>query len=228
MDSKHWAAYDNPSQRYRRSSHLNRTSFFTIPASLLSLNRHPSTIQNDHNFTIFTMNSTDAFHEKLDSVSALMQKLKSTSSPEDFAEFGAFFDPHCTVYLKSMREHAEPSFGREGAVQSMKENLDVVHIEERRVLSRSTSADGFTIVCETKNRLDVLGEILDPFFETAIVSFNDKGLIIEWKMYSCRSHIVALVQIKTGAGPYSKTEMDGLVREHHLEESKEVEGCGCE
>jgi hypothetical protein len=174
------------------------------------------------------MNSTDALHDKLDSAYRLMQKLNPTSSSTDLAEFGAFFDPNCTVYLKSMREHAEPSFGREGAIKALKENLSVVHIDERRVLSRSTSAEGLTVFCEMKNRLLVLGEVLDPFFETAVVSFNDKGLITEWKLYSCRSHIVALIQMKTGTGPYTKREIDGLLREHHPEESKTVEGCGCE
>lgn len=174
------------------------------------------------------MNSTDALHDKLDSVYNLMQKLKPTSSSGDLAEFGAFFDEHCTVYLKSMREHAEPSFGREGAIQALKENLTVVHIDDRRVLSRSTSAEGSTIFCEMKNRLDVLGEVLDPFFETAVVSFNDKGLIIEWKLYSCRSHIVALIQMKTGTGPYTKGEIDDFLREHRPEEGKAVESCGCE
>lgn len=85
-----------------------------------------------------------------------------------------------------------------------------------------------------KNKLLVLGEILDPFYETAVLSFNEEGLITEWKMYSCRSHVVAIVQMKTGMGPYSEREVGDLLKGYEERNTEggerrgvEVEGCGC-
>jgi hypothetical protein len=148
--------------------------------------------------------NTKALHAKLDALYSKMQSLNSTSSPGDFDAFGAFFDKHCTAYLKSMREYAEPSIGRQAAIDTLKEILAEYHIEERRVLSRATSEDGSTVIVEMKNRLSVLGGTLDPFYETVVATFNDEGLISELKTYSCRSHIVGMIQEKTGVGPYSK------------------------
>jgi hypothetical protein len=150
--------------------------------------------------------ATDArtLHAKVDVFYSKIQSLKSTSSPEDFDAFGAFFDKDCIAYLKSMREYAEPSIGRQAAMDTLKEILAEYHIEERRVLSRATSEDGSTVIVEMKNRLNVLGDTLDPFYETVVATFNDEGLISELKTYSCRSHIVGMIQDKTGVGPYSK------------------------
>jgi hypothetical protein len=143
-------------------------------------------------------------HARLDALYSTIQSLKSTSSSQDFDAFGAFFDKDCTVYLKSMREHADPSIGRQAAVDSLREILAQYHIEERRVLSRATTEDGSTVIVEMKNSLNVLGDILDPFYETAVAVFNEGGLITGLKTYSCRSHIVGMIQEKTGEGPYAK------------------------
>ena len=121
---------------------------------------------------------------KLDSLYDMMQKLTPASSTEEYDAFGAFFDENCTVWLKSMREWAEPSIGRYAVIDTLKESLTQVHIDERRVLSQSMSPDGSILFCEMKNRLNVLGDTLDPFFETAVVKFNDKGLIVDLKLYS--------------------------------------------
>lgn len=48
----------------------------------------------------------------------------------------------------------------------------------------------------------MLGQILDPFYETTVVVFDEEGLIVELKQYSCRSHIVEIIQEQTGIGPY--------------------------
>lgn len=133
-----------------------------------------------------------------------MQNLKSTSSSQDFDAFGAFFDKDCTVYLQSMREYADPSIGRQAAIDSLKEILAQYNIEERRVLSRATTEDGSTVIVEMKNSLNVLGDTLDPYYETTVAIFNEEGLITGLKTYSCRSHIVGMIQEKTGEGPYAK------------------------
>jgi len=143
-------------------------------------------------------------HAKVDDLYCTMQSLKSTSTPADFDVFGEFFDKNCIVFLKSMREYAEPSIGKDAAIESLKEILAQYHIEERRVLSRAASEDGSTVIVEMKNRLNVLGSELDPFYETAVAVFTEEGRIAELKIYSCRSHIVGIIQDKTGEGPYAK------------------------
>ena len=160
--------------------------------------------------TMATQN--DALHAKLDAHYATMQKLTLESPAEDFAAFGAFFNEECTVYLMSMREYAEPSLGRQAAIAALRENLNEIRMVERRVLSRSvtTNADGSsTVFHEMKNHLVVCGDVLDPFYETAVVHFDKDGLITEFKLYSCRSHIVMLIQEHTGVGPYEKHTGDG-------------------
>lgn len=43
-----------------------------------------------------------------------------------------------------------------------------------------------------------MGNVLDPFFETEIATFNEEGLIKELKAYSCWSPMVRIVQDKAG------------------------------
>ena len=155
------------------------------------------------------MASSSTLHRKLDELYNILQKLRSTSSEEAFDELGAFFDESCSAWLLSMREWAEPSIGRESIISTAKQNLQTCHLDERRVLSRSAADDGVTIVCEMKNRLIVLGRSLDPFYETVVVKFNERGLITDFKLYSCRSHIVMIVQEVTGVGPYNSETAKG-------------------
>ena len=72
------------------------------------------------------------------------------------------------------------------------------------MLSSATSADGRTVVCEMKNRLNVMGHSLNDSYETAIATFDAEGLIKEFKVYCCRSHLMVVVQAVTGLGPYDK------------------------
>lgn len=51
-----------------------------------------------------------------------------------------------------------------------------------------------------------MGDILDPFFETEIATFNEECLIKELKVYRCWSPIVSIVQDKTGVGPMAEGE----------------------
>ena len=143
---------------------------------------------------------------KMNALYDIIQGLTLASSDEDFKAFGAFFAEDCTVHLKSMNVHHMPGVTRTGAVEDMKEVLEKVRIEKREILSASTTADGLTLVCETKQRLNVMGDIIDPFFETEIATFNEECLIKEFKVYSCWSPIVCIVQNKTGVGPMAEGE----------------------
>lgn len=44
----------------------------------------------------------------------------------------------------------------------MKEVLEKVKIEKGEILSSSTTANGLMLFCETKRRINVMGDILDP------------------------------------------------------------------
>ncbi|TVY40474.1 hypothetical protein LSUB1_G003284 [Lachnellula subtilissima] len=123
---------------------------------------------------------------RLEGLYQTWQNLRPTSPPEQFHDFGAFFDDSCTAWLKSMREWDQPSIGRQAIIDNVKTNIQSHHIEERRVQSSLVSEDGRTVMCEMRNRLDVLGTPLDNFYETAVAS-----------------PIVGVVQTVTGKGPYT-------------------------
>jgi hypothetical protein len=55
-----------------------------------------------------------------------------------------------------------------------------------------------------KNRLYVLGQKLDPFYETVVVIFDEDGHIKELKQSTYQSHTLKIVQTQTGLWPYTK------------------------
>lgn len=146
------------------------------------------------------------YRSKLDELYVIIQQLRPTSSDEEFEKFASYFTSDCTVYLKSMNMHRMPGISRHEAIEDMKEVLEKVHIEEREVLHFSLAPDGYTAFCETKQRVNCMGDIIEPFYETEIVTFDDEGLIKVLKVYSCWSPIVRIVQDKTGRGPYAEGE----------------------
>ncbi|KAF4636458.1 hypothetical protein G7Y89_g1618 [Cudoniella acicularis] len=146
--------------------------------------------------------NNDAIYTKLENLLQIIDGLTSNSTTEEFDAFSAFFSESCITYLQSMREFDEPSIGRQATINALRDGLKQQHVVERRILSRAIAADGLTVFSEMRNRLHVLGQTLDPFFETAVVVFNSEGFITEFKLYSCRSHIVEIIQEKTGKGPY--------------------------
>ena len=172
---------------------------------------------------------------KLNALYDIIQRLTLASSDEDFAAFGAFFAADCTVYLKSMNTYRMPGVTRAGAIEDMKERLEKVQIEKREILSSSSTADGLTLCCETKQRINVLGDVLDPFFETEIATFNEEGLIKELKLYCCWSPIVVIVQDKTGVGPMAEGErreewekmVKGMVQKKMQKRAERAEAICC-
>lgn len=143
-------------------------------------------------------------YDRLRALQAKLDTLSSTSSSKEFGLLGDFFSDDCTTFLASMREYDEPSIGRQATIEKYQDILKIYHIRERRVLSHSTSSDGRTVFCEMKYSVHVYDEILDPFYETVVAVFNEEGLIKELRQYSCRSHIVEIIQAKTGDGPYAE------------------------
>jgi len=148
----------------------------------------------------------DLYRKKLDELYVLIQRLRPSSPPEEFESFAQCFTIDCTVYLKSMNMHRMPGISRVEAIEDIKEVLEKVHILEREVLHFSLASDGHTVFCETKQRINVMGDIIEPFFETEVATFDDTGMIKQLKIYSCWSPIVDIVQRKTGKGPYAEGE----------------------
>ncbi|TVY93673.1 hypothetical protein LAWI1_G001643 [Lachnellula willkommii] len=140
---------------------------------------------------------------QLENLYQTWQTLRPTSPPSHFAAFGAFFAPTCTACLQSMREWDLPSIGRQAIIDAVKSNIQTSHIEERVVQSLLASDDGRTVVCEMRNRLNVLGYRLENYFETAVVRYDGQGLVSDFRVYGCRSPIVGVVQTVTGRGPYT-------------------------
>ncbi|KAI1378716.1 hypothetical protein F4677DRAFT_411792 [Hypoxylon crocopeplum] len=148
------------------------------------------------------MTISNPLHAKLDALYDVWLKLSPDSSPAEFETFANFFSEDCTAWLLSMRELTTPSIGRQGVVEGIKEVLTNTKITERRVVDRFDSASGSKVSVEMNNRLLVQGKELDPFPETATAVFNDEGLITDFKLYCCRSSVVAVIQEVTGVGPY--------------------------
>jgi hypothetical protein len=146
------------------------------------------------------------YRQKLDDLYVIIQSLSPTSPSSAFDAFAQFFAEDCTVYFKSMNLHRMPGISRLEAVDDMREVLEKLRIQTREVLHFSLSSDGHTVFCETKQSIDVMGDVIEPFFETHVVTFDEEGLISVFKNYCCWSPVVDLVQKKTGLGPYAVGE----------------------
>jgi hypothetical protein len=156
----------------------------------------------------------------LDDLYGIIQSLTPTSPPSSFSAFAQFFAPDCTVYFKSMNMHRMPGISRAEAIDDIREVVSKLQIRSREVLhfAVSSSSDGRdTVFCETRQRIDVLGETIEPFFETHVVEFGEGGLITGFRNYCCWSPVVDIVQRKTGLGPYAvgekREEFERYVRE---------------
>ncbi|KAI1465457.1 uncharacterized protein F4812DRAFT_466423 [Daldinia caldariorum] len=147
------------------------------------------------------MSTAASLHAKLDALYDVWSGLTLSSPDADFEEFADFFDEDCRAWLISMRELGEPSLGRKGVIQGVKDLVRNMRIEERRVVGRFDSGH-YKISVEMSNRYDCLDRTVDPFWEAVVVTFNDKGLIADFKTHCCRSPMVAIIQEVTGVGPY--------------------------
>jgi hypothetical protein len=163
----------------------------------------------------------ELYRKRIDELYTIIQRLRPSSPAEDFEVFASYFTPDCTLYLKSMRLHFMPAISRHEAIEDIKEVVENFQIEQRKVLQFSMAPDGYTVFCETEQRLNVMGDIVEPYFETDIATFDDEGLIRILKTYSCWSPIVDVVQKKTGIGPYDEGErreqLEATVRQRALE-----------
>jgi len=141
--------------------------------------------------------SSSELHAKLDAMWAYMQTLSAKSSAEDINKYGDFFAPDVTAYLSGMS--APPAIGRDGLVKTVSSLFAYWELRERRVLSRAVSEDGTTAIAEMDNVLGIMGDELNGFAETEVVSFNSSGLIQEYRLYCDGTPIRELIQKKMAA-----------------------------
>ena len=151
------------------------------------------------------MPSAESLLKHLNAVYSQLEGLRPGSASDEFEKVASFFAEDSTVYLRSMREHAEPARGREAIIDHLKDILKDQIFEKRRVVSQTISEQDSQIWSEMENRYTVHNQLLDPFHEVAVVTFDNSGLVSTWKQYSCRSHIVMLIQKATGIGPFNET-----------------------
>lgn len=150
------------------------------------------------------MASNDILQSKVESLYIEWQKL-SLDSPDDmFQNFALNFSENATAWLLSMRELKEPSIGRESIIQGLKAALRDSQVIERHITAGSTIDAKHKVFLESFSTVKVFGKTLDRFPETTVVQFNDEGLIVDFKIYSCRSPIVEAIQEATGEGPYER------------------------
>jgi hypothetical protein len=148
--------------------------------------------------------------EKITKIYTHLLTLHPESSPDALDQFASYFSPSCRVYLKSMREANDPATDRAAIVSHLRDYLKDQVLEQRNVISQSVGEDGeggVRVFVEMENRYNVHGQILDRFPETLVATFDEEGLVNSFKLYSCRSHIVMLIQTATGEGPYSEEVM---------------------
>ncbi|KAG8423111.1 hypothetical protein J3459_008351 [Metarhizium acridum] len=151
------------------------------------------------------MQPTEMLQKRLGDIYDQLARLRPDSPPEEFLKFASFFAEDSTVYLRSMREHADPAQGRAAIIEHLRDILKDQILEERRIVSQATNQDENHIFSEMENKYTVHGQILDPFHEVAVVTFSDAGLVSLWKQYSCRSPFVFFIQKATGVGPYNES-----------------------
>lgn len=128
-----------------------------------------------------------------------IHSLTNEATDADFAKVASFMTMDCSTNFFSMREL--PVIGRETLVAQLREYLKVWHLDDYRFLRRALSNDGKLLFVEMENQLRVCGDIV-AHEETCVASFTDHGLIDNLKFHGCRSAIVAVIQAKTGRGPY--------------------------
>ncbi|KAM3514837.1 hypothetical protein MY11210_001561 [Beauveria gryllotalpidicola] len=132
----------------------------------------------------------------------------NTAKTRDFESFASAFTDDCEVHLRSMREHKTPARSRREIIDHLHDILKDQCLTQYHIVSLAVDEDNMRIYCEMANSYNIHGKSLPFFAETAIVTFNPDGLVKTFKLYSCRSDLVFLIQKATGSGPYSQEYLD--------------------
>ncbi|UKZ77051.1 hypothetical protein TrVFT333_004768 [Trichoderma virens FT-333] len=153
------------------------------------------------------MPSAAALENRLNTLYSQYESLRPESSDADLEKFASLFSDNCTVFLKSMREAKDPAVNRQAIVAVLREMMKDQYLEKRKVVSQLINEQDSRAFVEMENRYNVHSKVLDDFPETLVATFDDEGLVNTFKLYSCRSHLVMMIQAATGEGPYSEEIM---------------------
>lgn len=143
----------------------------------------------------------------VDAVFSHIQSLRPDSSLLELEKVASLFTTDCIAYLRSMREILEPAIGREAIVDHLRELAKDQQLQKYRVIAQAVDEKSSRIFSEMENRYTIHDYSVDTFPETSIMTFDADGLISSFKLYSCRSQLVHLIQKATGIGPYSESYM---------------------
>lgn len=154
------------------------------------------------------MSTTQDLQSALDAVYAKYTALRLDSSTQDFDDFAALFANDCEVYLRSMREHKTPARSHAEIVEHLQDILKDQFLSKYRVVSQGFDEGSRRVYTELANDYNIHGKVLPSFAETCIATFDSDGRIKTFKLYSCRSDLVFLIQKATGQGPYSQEYLD--------------------
>lgn len=138
--------------------------------------------------------SVQELHAKLDAWWEAVDAIKPDSPKTDLDKFASFLAPDVEAYFNGMG--SAPAKGREGCIAAISQ-LSNFWAADRKVISRTGSSDGLTIVAEMKNDLTVFGEALDGFPETEVVEYTVDGLIKSYRLYVDPAPVMEIVQRKT-------------------------------
>lgn len=153
------------------------------------------------------MLSAGILESRLNALYNQLEALRPDSSDAELLSFASFFAEDCVVNFESMREAKDPSRGRDGVVAKLRDLMKHLYLEQRTVVSQVISEADMRVFSEMRNRYNVHSEVLDDFPETLVATFDDEGLITNFSLYGCRSHILIMIQKATGNGPFSAEEM---------------------
>jgi hypothetical protein len=153
------------------------------------------------------MISAGILESRLNALYNQLEALRPDSSDAELDSFASFFSEDCVVNFESMREVKEPSLGRQGVVEKLRDVMRHLYLEQRTVVSQVISESDKRVFSEMKNRYNVHSEVLEDLPETLVATFDDEGFITNFSLYGCRSHILIMIQKATGLGPFSAEEM---------------------
>ncbi|KAI1774680.1 hypothetical protein F4818DRAFT_442170 [Hypoxylon cercidicola] len=126
-----------------------------------------------------------SLHDKLDALYEVWMGLTPSSPPQAFTAFTRFFAHDCRAWLSSAQQ--EPTEGHaklhgeiRAAVEAGRARIQRRQVTGRLVCGRSSKR----VAVEMRNRILVSGAVRVDQPEMAVATFDDDGLITEFKVYS--------------------------------------------
>jgi len=122
-------------------------------------------------------------------------KAKKETPLSYFDGYGQFFEDDAVVYLTGMVQ--PPCIGKAGAVESIKALHGYWGMIKRRVTVSAVATDiPNTVIFGMDNDLRIADQVLEHFHELEVVTFSEKGLIKEYKLYCDPTPVMGILQPK--------------------------------